>query len=346
LAIIEPLASGNEHKTEEVYVTGVISKVISYNSKYYSLTYNITADGTDSADYIQVYSGKGLDGANFSSTADLNVGDQVIIKGCLMKYEKSGEITPEIYQNSIIVSLTPAPKAPYFTAELSANTIGYAGGNAITLTIGSNVEWTASIDNGASLKIGDAAAATSVNGNEDTVVTVVIPENEAGETYTISFSTTSDKVVAPSNLTITQSVKPSGYSVTYTQSYSKDGHTVAVSGDAPAGSECTWTTTYSNANQLTAGNSMTYTINGFDGKTIKGLSLHLKTNASKGAGAVSMKHGSTEFGSYTVPVLGSTYAMIDADVTATTIGTGETVTVVISATTNSVYCDSITISYE
>ena len=69
----------------------------------------------------------------------------------------------------------------------------YAGGNAITLTIGSNVEWTASIDNGASLKIGDAAAATSVNGNEDTVVTVVIPENEAGETYTISFSTTLKK---------------------------------------------------------------------------------------------------------------------------------------------------------
>ncbi len=136
------------------------------------------------------------------------------------------------------------------------------------------------------------------------------------------------------------------YTVTYTQSYSGSGHTVATTGTAPAGSACSWTTTYTNSNQLTGGNSMTYTITGFDGKTITGLSLHLKTNASKGTGTVSMKHGATEFGSYTIPVLGSTYSMKDADVTATTIGTGETVTVEISASVNSVYCDYITITYQ
>lgn len=136
------------------------------------------------------------------------------------------------------------------------------------------------------------------------------------------------------------------YTVTYKQSYSGSGHTVATSGTAPAGSDCSWTTTYTNANQLTSGKSMTYTIKGFDGKTITGLTLHLKTNASKGEGSVSMKHGSTEFGSYAVPVLGSTYDEKDATVTATTIGAGETVTVTISATVNSVYCDYITLSYK
>lgn len=136
------------------------------------------------------------------------------------------------------------------------------------------------------------------------------------------------------------------YTVTYTQSYSGSGHTVATSGTAPAGSDCSWTTTYTNGYQLTSGKSMTYTITGFDGKTITGLTLHLKTNASKGAGSVSMKHGSTEFGTYTVPVLGSTYVEKDATVTATTIGTGETVTVTISATANSVYCEYITLSYK
>lgn len=136
------------------------------------------------------------------------------------------------------------------------------------------------------------------------------------------------------------------YTVTYTQSYSGSGHTVATSGTAPAGSDCSWTTTYTNGSQLTSGNSMTYTITGFDGKTITGLTLHLKTNASKGKGSVSMKHGSTEFGSYAVPVLGSTYDEKDATVTATTIGAGETVTVTISATANSVYCDYITLSYK
>ena len=136
------------------------------------------------------------------------------------------------------------------------------------------------------------------------------------------------------------------YAVTYTQTYSGSGHTVATTGTAPAGSECTWTTTYTNSNQLTGGKTMTYTITGFDGKTITGLTLSVKTNASKGTGSVSMKHGSTEFGSYEIPVLGSTYLSKDATVTATTIGTGETVTVEISADVNSVYCQSITITYQ
>lgn len=136
------------------------------------------------------------------------------------------------------------------------------------------------------------------------------------------------------------------YTVTYTQAYSGSGHTVATTGTAPAGSACSWTTTYTNSNQLTSGKSMTYTITGFDGKTITGLTLHLKTNASKGTGSVSMKHGSTEFGSYSVPVLGSTYSDQEATVTATTIGTGETVTVVITAAANSVYCEYITLSYK
>lgn len=140
-------------------------------------------------------------------------------------------------------------------------------------------------------------------------------------------------------------VDPSALSVTYTQSYSAAGNTVAVTGTAPVGSECLWTTTYNNSNQLTKGNSMTYTISGLDGKKITGLSLSLKTNKSTGEGSVSMKHGSTEFGTYTVSPLGSSYVSCDASVTPVTIGEGEVVTVTISATVNSVYCESITISY-
>lgn len=198
LAIIDGLESGTSNRTQEYYIAGIISVVSSYSSSFKSLTYNITADGNTSSDAITVYSGKGLNGADFSSTSDLSAGDEVIVKGCLMKYDT----TPQIYQNSQIVSLV---EARYFTAELSANTIPYTGGNSITLTVGANVEWTASIDNSALLKIGDEDAASSVSGSSDTNVTVIIPENTSGATYTISFSTTSDKVSAPANLTITQS---------------------------------------------------------------------------------------------------------------------------------------------
>ncbi len=203
LAIIDGLESGASNRTEECYVTGIISEVSSYNSKYNSLTYNISADGNNSSDFITVYSGKGIDGANFTSTSDLSAGDQVVIKGCLMKYNT----TPQIYQNSVIVSRI---LAPYFRAELSADAIPYTGGNTITLTVYANVNWTATIDNSATLKVGDAAAAASVSGTTDTNVTVIIPENVNGATYTISFATTSNKVSAPEAITIAQLKKPDG----------------------------------------------------------------------------------------------------------------------------------------
>lgn len=166
----------------------------------------------------------------------------------------------------------------------------------------------------------------------------------AGETVSV----TENKFTMPaSNVTVTAAFNQSNAkTVTYTQSYSSSGHTVATTGTAPDGSSCSWTTTYTNSNQLTSGSKMTYTITGFDGKKITGLSLHMKTNASSGAGTVSMKHGDTEFGNYSVPTIGSTFVMQEATVTATTIGQGETITVVISASKNSVYCDYITLTYE
>ena len=204
LEIIAGLESGADNKTEEQYcVYGIVSKVISYSPAFNSLTYNISADGADGSNYIQVYSGKGLNGASFSSTSDLIVGDQVVVKGYLMKYNT----TPEFYQNSRILSRIPAP---HFTAEVTENSIAYTGGNSITLNVKANVAWTATIDNNATLKVGDSTAATTVSGNSDTSVTVIIPENVNGATYTISFSTTSDKVTAPNAITIIQNKEPDG----------------------------------------------------------------------------------------------------------------------------------------
>ena len=203
LVVIDGLEAGSDGKTEEeVCVAGVISEVISFSSKYSSLTYNITADGNTSSDFIQIYSGKGVNGANFTSIDDLSAGDRVVVKGYLMKYVSGDNTTPEFYQNSTIISRTPAP---YFrVSELSANQIAYTGGNSISFTVFANVNWTASINNSATLKVGDATASTSVSGTSDATVTVIIPENPNGATYTISFTTTSEDVTAPDNLTITQ----------------------------------------------------------------------------------------------------------------------------------------------
>ena len=88
------------------YVKGKISKVQSFNDKYKSITYYISDDGSDT-NALQVYSGKGVDGADFAAQTDLQVGWTVVVTGELKKYVNSstGATTPEINQSSTIVSI-------------------------------------------------------------------------------------------------------------------------------------------------------------------------------------------------------------------------------------------------
>ena len=88
----------------DAYVKGKIVSVQSYNSQYKSITYYISDDGTET-NQLQVYSGKGLNGADFAAKEDLTVGATVVVKGQLKKYVKNDVVTPEINQNSQIVSI-------------------------------------------------------------------------------------------------------------------------------------------------------------------------------------------------------------------------------------------------
>ena len=88
----------------DAYVKGKIVSVQSYNSQYKSITYYISDDGTENGQ-LQVYSGKGLNGADFASQKDLNPGATVVVKGQLKKYVKDSKVTPEINQSSTIVSI-------------------------------------------------------------------------------------------------------------------------------------------------------------------------------------------------------------------------------------------------
>lgn len=74
-----------EALSETVYVKGIVSQVDSYNDTYHSITYWISDDGT-TTNQFEVYSGKGLDGADFASVDDVKVGAKVIIKGNIKKY--------------------------------------------------------------------------------------------------------------------------------------------------------------------------------------------------------------------------------------------------------------------
>lgn len=105
--------------TSEVYVTGIVSDVYFYSDQYKSLSYDISDDGKSKD--MQVYSGKGLNGADFTSKDDLKVGQKVTIKGIIKAFNKNGTDIMEVDKNSTIVKIegegtggevTPKPDTP------------------------------------------------------------------------------------------------------------------------------------------------------------------------------------------------------------------------------------------
>lgn len=105
--------------TSEVYLTGIISEVDYYNEQYKSLSYYISDDGKSKD--MQVYSGKGLNGADFTSKNDLKVGQKVTIKGIIKSFNKNGTEIMEVDKNSTIIKIegegtggevTPKPDTP------------------------------------------------------------------------------------------------------------------------------------------------------------------------------------------------------------------------------------------
>lgn len=115
------LVTADPTYSKEVFVKGTISEIKSYNGTYKSITYYISDDGTTTGQ-LQIYSGKGKDGADFASKDDLKVGETVVVNGLLKSYNG----TPEIDKNSKIV--TPGSTTPGTTGG-----IGTVSGNTITV---------------------------------------------------------------------------------------------------------------------------------------------------------------------------------------------------------------------
>ncbi len=84
----------------DVYVKGVVSRAATLNTKYWSLTYYISADGNQDEE-LQVYSSKSFNGEQYTSKDDIQIGDVVLIKGNLKNYQG----TLEFDQGSELITL-------------------------------------------------------------------------------------------------------------------------------------------------------------------------------------------------------------------------------------------------
>ena len=197
-----------------VYAKGIVSKIVTaYNSQYGNITYDISADGTTEVDQLRVYRGFSYNGEWFTSEDDIQVGDVVVIKGDLTKYNSTYEFT----QGNQLVSLerpvqpTKTETTVTISGELT-NLDVYTSTEAGTLTAtvkagndvveGATVTWSSSNENVATIDQ-DGKVTLIAKG------TVTFTAAYAGDaTYAKSSATTNEYTVTSSEQVVDYATLP------------------------------------------------------------------------------------------------------------------------------------------
>ena len=217
---------GGETSADDVYVSGIISQIDSYNSTYHSITYWISDDGT-TTNHMEVYSGKGLNGADFSAQTDLIEGSEVIVKG---KVKLFNSTTYEFTQSSQIVSLT-LPATPYITADdiniaydATSGEIEYVLNNPAisgSLSVSENVDWITS------------ATLNTIESKVNLVCTANPNAAQRSGVVTITYTYGSNNATVTKDVTVTQAGNPNIFDniediTAVNTSYSVKGTVVAI----------------------------------------------------------------------------------------------------------------------
>jgi hypothetical protein len=118
---------GSTASEKVYYAKGIISSIDEVSTKYGNASFNISDDGQDT-NVIKVFRSLYLNNEKFTAEDQIGVGDQVIIVGKLVNYEKDGVVTPE-FSGSVYVyaqkkaSAGPEPgslQKPFTVAEAIA----------------------------------------------------------------------------------------------------------------------------------------------------------------------------------------------------------------------------------
>ena len=128
---------------------------------------------------------------------------------------------------------------------------------------------------------------------------------------------------------------------------------VETRGDVPEESEAVYTSTYGTMYQLTGGSSMMLILKGYEGATINGLVLSMHSNGRSGAGSLSATCGDAVIGEIANAPFNAdswngsfTPDWVDIAVPVTPTVVDDDVVITLTASANSLYCQSFTIEYE
>ena len=212
---------------DNVYVTGIVSEIVTpYNSEYGNISYNISADGLKTSDQLQAFRGKSYNGENFTSADDIQVGDEVVVFGNLLKYSS----TYELNADNQLVDLKrdkQQPELSYTTTEYNVN-LGDAftaptlnNPHSLAVTYSSNDEDVATVaaDGAVTIKAaGTVVITASFAGDEDYVA------GSASYTINITDPNVSEVTfVAGKDKSDTKSISKNGITVEFADgSFSRD----------------------------------------------------------------------------------------------------------------------------
>jgi len=179
------------------YVAGTISKIDSYNSTYKSITYWISDDGT-TTNQLQVYSGlAGVVKDHFESKDDLNVGDDVTVKGTLKLHNNS--VYEFDYNNTIVIYKTTAQLA----WSASSYNASLEGENTFpTLTNTNDVTVTYSSSDPEKAEINETTGAITLKAVGTVTITATFAGNETYKANAVSY----EMSIASSLVTLTYNV--------------------------------------------------------------------------------------------------------------------------------------------
>lgn len=194
----------------DVYVSGIVSQVDSYGNG--NITYWISDDG-ETTKQMEVYRGYGLNGEQFKSVDDLQVGDEVTVCGKVKMYNT----TPEFDANSKLVAFNrPVTAKPTLTLNPTTIEVGAEGGKGtIIVTMENLVGETLTIESDC-----DWAFMELNNGNID----YEVEANESEEARTATFTVTAG-TADPVTVTINQAGKEPGEPGTDVLTVEKTGAT-------------------------------------------------------------------------------------------------------------------------
>ena len=197
-----------------VYVKGIISRIYSTSvNNNGQIRYYISDDGTTENE-MNIYNGKGLNGADFTSIDDIQVGDVVVIFGDISVYQNANQMAA----NNYIVSLqrkqvtSIALSGPYPTSFVEGSTFSHEG-----------IVVTATYDDNSTVDVTERATFSEPNMTQVGEQIVTVSYQNMTATYTITITE------APSH-TATFSVNGE----TYSASPFKEGVAIVFPSDAEA----------------------------------------------------------------------------------------------------------------